>query len=89
MDILERIKQIQNVEKFQQELMDVKSAEEVLAVLKNHGVEATIAEVEAMLAQASQQKEELSEDDLETVAGGYIRPWSIPLVKWLIKKIFG
>ena len=63
---------------FYQEGKDVASVEDFMELLRKHDVELTAEEADAVLTQlgmliAQQNSEELSEDDLDNVAGGLIK----------------
>lgn len=77
MDILEQIrKQVQKDPAFSAALKEAKNAEEVRKVLLAAGFQVSLADV---LAMASADFGALSDEQLESVSGGSIRP---PLVEW-------
>lgn len=64
-----------DIEKLEQELTQANSIEEVREILKNNGVEMSAEEL-MKLAQEQAPQGELSEDNLDAVAGGnWITPW--------------
>ena len=70
----EKINELIKNEAFAEEIKDVETAEGLQAAFKAHGVELTLAEVEAIcirIAVETGNVEELSENDLEDVAGGF------------------
>lgn len=58
--------------------------EEIKKELEKNGVVLSDAELDAMIAEYNSG--ELSEANLETVAGGYVRPGN-PLVDWILEKL--
>ena len=67
-------------EEFVTALFALDTAEEAQAMLKDKGIEMTLDEVKRLpdaMAMARTGEGELSEDDLEDVAGGSIWPWLI------------
>ena len=74
----EKLQELLLNESFTGELENLKNAEEVQAVLKNYGVDMTLEEInelgdlcENVLKQMNNDKnDELSEEDLSSVAGG-------------------
>ena len=89
MDVIKKLEELQNNEAFAQEIAMVNSPEELLSVLKNYGIELTMAEIEVLAAQASVQGEgELSDTDLDNVSGGAIGWWLkkiIPIIAGPLK----
>lgn len=63
-----------DIEKLEQELLQANSEEEFQEILKSNGVEMTMAEIQKMMDEVIPQGE-LSEVDLDTVAGGFA-PWA-------------
>ena len=98
-ELMEKLGGLQNQESFEQELAQVATPEDMQKLFAKHGVELTLDEVREVVNQASaQNKDELSAEDLDDVAGG---AWWVPVAKfvvstvasWLVKKgldkIFG
>jgi len=77
MDINEKLNALLADPAFYQEGKDVTSVEDFVELLKKHDVELTVEEADAVLAQLgmliAQQNGELSEDDLDNVAGGIVK----------------
>ncbi len=57
-------------EELMKELESLNSKEEIAAFVKKHGCDATLDEIEAFWAEKVNSFGELSEEDLEQVAGG-------------------
>ena len=74
MDINAKLNELLANPEFYQEGKEVKSVEDFVDLLRKHNLELTADEAEGVLAQLGmlieQQSGELSEDDLENVAGG-------------------
>ena len=88
MDYLKKLENLQNVETLEQDLATAKTEAELQEVLKNHGVELTAEELQALVANAAKDasKEELSAEDLDDVAGGaWWTPVIVPILKWIAK----
>lgn len=66
-----KIKEIFSDQAFVESLMEMENAEDVQAAIADKGIELTLNDIEALRAQLSNTSEELSEDDLENVAGGF------------------
>ncbi len=69
----EKLKEIFADKDFAVKVMSMETAEEVQAVVKEKGVELTIEEINQIQAQflkAAENSEEISDDELENVAGG-------------------
>lgn len=64
-----------DIEKLEQELTQAASIEEMQEILKANGVEMTAAEMQKILDEATPQGE-LTDEDLDTVAGG---SWLTPI----------
>lgn len=72
---IKKIKELLENEEFGNEIKDLDSAEGFQAAFKAHGVELTLEEVDSVLvhaAIANGNGDEISEDELEQVAGGSI-----------------
>ncbi len=76
------LKEALNNEEINKECENANSMEDVLATLKTHGIETTKEEIVDALAEMG---ENLSEDELESVAGGSIirSPWPPAWIKWI------
>ena len=73
MDVMKKLEALQDNEAFVQEMAMVNSSEELQEVLKKHGVELTMAEIEELVTLVSKQSEgELSDADLDDISGGVI-----------------
>lgn len=80
MDVMKILEALQDNEAFVQAMAMVNSSEELQEVLKKHGIELTIAEIEELVALASQQGEgELSDADLDDISGGALRLPRLPI----------
>lgn len=69
-----KIKELLESEEFGEEIKDIESVEGFQEAFKAHGVELTLEEVDSILVQAaiaSGNEPEISEDELEHVAGGF------------------
>ena len=66
-----KIKEIFSDQTFVESLMEMENAEDVQAAIADKGIELTLNDIEALRTQLSNTSEELSEDDLENVAGGF------------------
>ena len=69
MDIMKKLEELENADALKQALEQVTSEEELYKVLKQHGVEMTAEEIEAM-AEHVKAEDELGEEDLDMVSGG-------------------
>lgn len=67
-----KIKEVFSDEAFVSSLLEMETVEEVQAAVSAKGIELTIADIEALRTQLSEDSEELSEDALENVAGGFV-----------------
>jgi len=80
----EMIKNMMEDEAIRAELLNTKTPEELSEALKAHGVEISAAELESAILQMTQESDELSETDLNEVAGGF---WgavaAIAIMAWL------
>lgn len=83
MDYIEKLEALQNNEAFKQELMEIDTEEGLKETLKKYEVNLTIEEIQELTAK--QETEELSEEDLDNVAGG---AKLLPVVLWFIRYIF-
>ena len=75
MEIREKIENLMQDTELMQKLENVKSAEEIIALLGEQGLEVSEENAQAALA-ALNSNGELSEEDLEKVAGG-VGPWGL------------
>ena len=72
---------------FEQELENISTPEELQALLGSHGIEMTMDEVQEFMTSAVKlNNDELSEEDLEDVAGG-VAAWVIVGGKWVLKQV--
>jgi hypothetical protein len=69
MDIMKKFENLENVDDLKQALEKVSTEEELMATLKQFGVEMSGDELQA-LAENVNPKDELGEEDLEMVSGG-------------------
>ena len=91
MEINEKLRDLLNSEAFAKEVEGMKTAEDLQAALKQHGIEMTIDEIVELGGQLAHQMGmgkdgELSEDDLENVSGGGLWDWIKSLFNILAKK---
>lgn len=89
MNNFEKITAVKDSEGFAQELETVESPEALQDLFHKHGVDLTMDEICDMAEKAVARKEnELSENDLEDVAGGgAFSDWLVDTVaKWFVKK---
>ena len=69
----EQLKQVLADESFVASLLDLETPQEVQAALKEKGIDLELADIEAVKRSVEQAQDgELSDDDLEDVAGGSI-----------------
>ena len=88
MDVMKKLEALQNVAEFEQEMSKVGSPEELQVLFKKHGVDLTNEELNSLLAKVSaQDNDELSDTDLDDVAGGVIWPMGLYRIiyKWILK----
>ena len=84
-ELMEKLGALQNQEGFEQELAQVVTPEDMQKLFAKHGVELTLDEVREVVNQAgAQNKDELTAEDLEDVAGG---AWWVPVAKWAVKTV--
>lgn len=69
MEIMKKLENLENAEELKQALEKVTTEEDLLATLKQFGVEMSEAEIQE-LAEKSASADELGEDDLDMVSGG-------------------
>ena len=86
----ERIKEVFSDEAFVKELLSTETPEEVQAMLEDNDIEVSIAEIvklrEMIIKKAENPDAELSDEDLEDVAGGCL--WiAIPIAIGIIAGI--
>lgn len=92
MDKYEKLEALLDDAAVQQELESADSVNAMLEVLKNHGVEISEEELQQMVAMVQKQGE-LSDTDLDDVAGGVILGPTLhykvvaKFVVWVVKKI--
>ncbi len=67
----QKIKEVFSDAAFVEALMNMESAEDVQSAIAEKGIELSVADIEALRVQLSGEGEELSEDALENVAGGF------------------
>ena len=80
---------LQESGKFEQELEKVSTPEEMQALFASYGIEMTVDEVKELVSSAvKMNNEELSEEDLENVAGG-VAGWVLVAGKWVLKTVAG
>jgi hypothetical protein len=88
MDNAAKIKALEENGAFEQELAKVNTPEEMQALFANYGIEMTLDEIRAMVAEAVKMNEseggELNEEDLDNVAGGV---WYVVVGKWALKTV--
>ena len=83
----EKIEQLMNSTEFMQKVDMVDSLEAMQDLFTQYGVNLTLDELKQMVATTSVDASgELSEDDLDGVAGGGILDWIKKLHAWLSKK---
>ena len=84
MDNAAKLEALQNNEGFKQELLNIGTAEELQKTLEKYDVDLTVEEIQELIAK--QETEELSEDDLENVAGGSkFLPAALWIIRWIWK----
>ena len=73
MDRNEKLQELFSSEEFKQEAANISTAEELQALFAKHGLELSIDEVISLCGQIAAQmgEVELSENELEDVAGGF------------------
>ena len=88
MDNAAKIQALEQSGTFEQELAKVNTPEEMQALFASYGIEMTLEEVRAMVAEAVKMNEaqdgELSEEALDNVAGGV---WYVVVGKWALKTV--
>ena len=70
----EKIKEVFSDKDFVGSLLELETAEEVQSAISKKGIDLSISDIEVLRAQLANSGEELSEEDLENVAGGFGRP---------------
>jgi hypothetical protein len=87
--VMEKIGAVMSEPGFYEKYKDVATAEELLAAVKQEVPEATVEEIDQFLTKVSEQlqdnAEELSESDLENVAGGLAITFTVAGVCAVIK----
>ncbi len=69
-EIKEKVEQLMQDEQFKAKLSNIEDLDEMAALFQNEGIQVTGADLEAALENQS-TSEELSEESLENVAGGF------------------
>lgn len=83
----EKFAQLQNSEAFVAALNTIETPEELQKLLQAHGVEMAMEEIEEIAKAACGSTAELSENDLDNVAGGGVVGWIFEQVcTWFAKK---
>ena len=68
----EKIKEVFSDKDFVESLLELETAEEVQSAISKKGIDLSISDIEVLRAQLVNNGEELSEEDLENVAGGFV-----------------
>lgn len=93
MELIKKLEQLQDREGFVQALEKAETIEQFQELLQKHGVDVTVDEAKELASYAANlNKGELSEDDLDDVAGGawYIEAGKFvvdQIAKWFFKKL--
>ena len=69
-EIIEKVKQLMQDEQFKSKLSDAENLDEMAVLFQNEGIQVTGADLEAAL-ENQLTSEELTEESLENVAGGF------------------
>lgn len=75
-EIKEKVEQLMQDEQFKAKLSNIEDLDEMAALFQNEGIQVTGADLEAALENQS-TSEELSEESLENVAGGFPAAFAI------------
>ena len=75
-----KMKEIGNQQKFKEEMLQAKTFEEMIEVLKQYGIEVTVEELQTEIMPLVSDEGELTEESLEQVVGGG---------GWLQRKLWG
>lgn len=96
MNYAEKIQALQESGTFEQELAKVNTPEEMQALFATYEIELTLDEIRELVAEAVKMNGELSEGDLDNVAGGIawvavagkVGVWALKTVaSWAIGKV--
>ena len=70
----QKIKEVFSDEAFVKSLLNMECAEEVQTAIAEKGIELTVADIEMLRGLLAHTGEEISEEELENVAGGFVIP---------------
>lgn len=68
----QKIKEVFSDEAFVSSLLEMETVEDVQTAVAAKGIDLSAGDIEALRAQLANSGEELSEEDLENVAGGFV-----------------